>query len=464
MQNLFYRPVIISISIVLGLLALSELFALGGITWKNLKRIDSIKQNIQESHHLEQLLFDSLSRQSNQLFPATRIDQFIASQHDLNPSTLLQLKEIQQALKNADSQNGKNFALSLLSQVVLRQIQEEEHLLDKIYSDSQLELKLAILIPSGFFLIILFLGQWFFHRQIITPIKSLDKLLSNLIEGKKQPIEDPVSDPMLRPLFNNYNRLVTRLIELEKEHRNHTQSLRQEVHNATHALLEQSHSLARAERLAAVGELAASAAHELRNPLAGIQVALENMLEDCQDDDLNERLTLVNAEIKRLTGRLNDLLSYSRQTPEKSAHFALYPMLDELLTLLSYQVDKNIQLNFQLEPDDLKVFLPPSELRQVLLNLFLNAIQSLDKKPGTISLRVYLQESLLYFELHDSGPGFPDSMLQQGIRPFASYKQHGTGLGLPMVQRFAKAHGGHLELSNDEHHHACVILTLKVSP
>jgi signal transduction histidine kinase len=463
MQTLFYRPVII-ILLILGLLAFSELFALGGITWKNLKRINSIKQDIQESHHLEQLLFDSLSRQSELTFSVNHIDQFIETQTDIKPSTLLILRNIQQSLKNPEKQMDKNSALRLLSQIVLQQIQKEETLLDKIYSDSQLELKLAILIPSGFFLIILFLGQWFFHRQIITPIKSLDKLLSNLIEGKKQPLKDQVTDPMLRPLFNNYNRLVTRLIELEEEHRHYTQSLRQEVHNATHALLEQSHSLARAERLAAVGELAASAAHELRNPLAGIQVALENIQEDCLDSGLNERLALVNSEIKRLTGRLNDLLDYSRHPPEKAIHFALYPMLEELLTLLSYQVNKDIQLGFQLEPQNLVVFLPPSELRQALLNLFLNAIQSIGENLGKIHLTVYQQNDYLHFKLHDSGPGFPDSLLQQGIRPFASYKKHGTGLGLPMVRRFAKAHGGQLEISNDEHHHGCVMLSLKINP
>lgn len=460
MQTLLYRPVII-ICLVLGLLAFSELFALGQITWKNLQRIDTIKQDIKESHQLEHLLFELLSRQPAETHLNDHIDRFIDSQDHIKPSTITTLRNIQQSLQHTVTQNEKNSALRLLSEVVLQQIQEEEQLLNKIYSDSQLELKLAILIPSGFFLITLFLGQWFFHRQIIAPIKSLDKLLSNLTEGKKQPIKDPVTDPMLRPLFKNYNRLVTRLIELEKEQQHHTQSLRREVHNATHALLEQSHSLARAERLAAVGELAASAAHELRNPLAGIQVALENMREDCQDSDLNERLALVNAEIKRLTGRLNDLLAYSRQSPEKASRFALYPMLDELLTLLNYQVNKDIQLSFQLEPEDLSVFLPPSELRQALLNLFLNAIQSVGENPGKISLQVFQQGDWLQFELRDSGPGFPDDMLQQGIRPFASYKKHGTGLGLPMVLRFAKAHGGRLELSNDQHHHGCVILSLK---
>ena len=263
----------------------------------------------------------------------------------------------------------------------------------------------------------------------------------------------------MQPLFNNYNRLVTRLSELEQEHQKYTHSLEKEVRNATHTLLEQSHSLARAERLAAVGELAASAAHELRNPLAGIQVALENMCIDSSDDDMTERLQMVNSEINRLTGRLNDLLAYSRQTPEKAKHIDLFQLINELITLLKYQVKENISLQFQVE-ENIKVFLPESELRQALLNLLLNAIQSIGAQEGTVNLLVKHQHKKLIIEISDSGAGFPETLLEQGIRPFASYKEQGIGLGLPMVHRFAKSQGGMLELKNDSQGHACASLIL----
>ncbi len=453
MKSLIYRPVVI-ISLVLGLLVISELLALGGLTWKNLKRIDTIKQDIKQSHELEQLLFGLLAEKKPlQSMAVHNISSTIIADQPVT------LEKIRNLLDNPSALNNRTEALQILSKALPLQIQKEEQLLDNIYNDSQLELKLAILIPSSVVLLLLLVGQFFFNRHVASPVQALDRLLSNLIEGKRYPIEDVRRDSILYPLFQNYNRLVTRLNELEKEHKHYTESLRKEVYNATHALLEQSHSLARAERLAAVGELAASAAHELRNPLAGIQIALENMQNDCSDTDLSERMHIVNSEIKRLTDRLNDLLNYSRQSPEKSQKFDLYPAIEELFTLLNYQVAENIRLQFSIDRN-MTVFLPPCELRQALLNLLLNAIQSIADQGGTIQLTAQQQDNQIVFTLVDSGPGFPETLLQQGIRPFASYKKQGTGLGLPMVQRFAKNHGGQLILSNTEQHHACVTLSL----
>ncbi|BCG63553.1 MAG: two-component system, NtrC family, sensor kinase [Methyloprofundus sp.] len=473
MHKLIYRPFVI-IGLILGILIIAELGALSSMTWRNQQRIDTIKQDIKQGNQLQQLVFELLKHQweesvstslvigqakRHQADVHNKFIDFIENQDPAIKNTRELLKVLQKLLISVEQGNQQDQIkiLQLSRKVLLQQMQEEEKLLGEVYLDSQLELKLAILIPSGVFLILLILGFLFLNRHIMVPVNALDKLLSNLIEGEKQPIKDINVDSMIQPLFNNYNRLVTRLSELEQEHQLHTQLLEKEVRNATHTLLEQSNSLARADRLAAVGELAASAAHELRNPLAGIQVALENMLLDCDDEDMSERLQLVNSEINRLTGRLNDLLSFAKQTPEKAKAINLYGLIDELMTLLKYQVKENISLQYQLE-ENITVFLPESELRQALLNLLLNAIQSIGTEEGRVNLKVEHQDSKLIIDISDTGAAFPDSLLEQGIRPFVSYKEKGTGLGLPMVQRFAKSFGGALELKNDSQGYACATL------
>ena len=475
MHKLIYRPFVI-IGLVLGVLIVVELGALSSMTWRNQQRIDTIKQDITQGNHLQQLVFELLKHQWEESVPASlaigqtkhhqadahkKIINFIENQDPATKNTRESLKILQKLLISVEQgdQQDQIKVLQLSREVLLQQIQEEEKLLDEVYLDSQLELKLAILIPSGVFLFFLIFGFLFLNRHIMAPVNALDELLSNLIKGEKQPIKDIKIDSVMQPLFNNYNRLVTRLSELEQEHQSHTQLLEKEVRNATHTLLEQSHSLARTDRLAAMGELAASAAHELRNPLAGIQVALENMLQDCNDEDMHERLQLVNSEILRLTGRLNDLLAFSKQLPEKLKTFNLYLLIDELMTLLKYQVKENISLHYQLE-ENLTVFLPESELRQALLNLLLNAIQSIGTQVGSVNLKAEHQASKLIIEISDTGAAFPDSLLEQGIRPFVSHKEKGTGLGLPMVQRFAKSYGGSLELKNDSQGYACASLIL----
>ncbi len=471
MHQLIYRPFVI-IGLVLGLFIVVELGALSSMTWRNQQRIETIKQDIKLGNQLQQWVFDLLNLQRQSEGTSPKLD-IVKEQVDIHNKILNLLKphlpvdkvtsealnKIQNLLISVEQghQQDQVKVLQLLQQILLQQIQEEEQLLDEVYLDSQLELKLAILIPSGVFLALLIFGYFFLNRHVITPINALEQLLSNLIKGKKQPIKDIPVDSVMQPLFNNYNRLVSRLSELEQEHEMHTHSLEQRVRSATHTLLEQSLSLARTDRLAAVGELAASAAHELRNPLAGIQVALENMCQDCDDQDMLGRLQMVNSEINRLTGRLNDLLAFSKQTPEKSKKIDLYLLINELITLLKYQVKENITLEYQ-AVEGLCIFLPENGLRQALLNLLINAIQSIGTQTGRVNLEATQQGKNMMIKISDTGEAFPLALLEQGIRPFASYTEKGTGLGLPMVQRFAKSYGGTLEIHNNRQGHACATL------
>lgn len=474
MFSLIYRPVI-AISIVLGLLVMIELVALDSISWRNQQRINLIYEDIKHGHQLQQLIFELLnehiqysSNPSLKKKPPpelhNKIIYFLKNQYPEVQGTHDLLRDIQQLFVSVEQGNQQDLtrALLLSHELLHRLFQEEEHLLDQVYTDSQLEMKLAIFVPIIILITFVLFGRYFIKRQIIIPLNAFKSLITNLIKGEKKPIEQEQIDPAMQPLFNSYNRLVSRLSELEQEHQAHTDSLENEIRNATHTLLEQSHSLARAERLAAVGELAASAAHELRNPLAGIQVALENLHHECDNTDMAERLRLVVSEINRLASRLNQLLAYSKQTPEGAKQIKLFQLVDDLLTLLKYQVKENISFDYDVS-ENLTVFLPENELRQTLLNLLLNSIQSIGDQRGKVTLHAKQLEQQVEIQICDTGPGFPEAILQQGIRPFVSYKEQGTGLGLSMVQRFAKSHSGMLKINNNSEGHACVKLTLKNS-
>lgn len=471
MHKILYRPIIV-ISLVLGMLVMVELLALGSITWRNLSRIDNIKQDIIQGHELEQLVFDLLN--APMLIPGAktapasesselhkRIALFIANRQPDENGTGALLDKIKPLLLNIEQGKRQELAQVLLvSQNILNlQRTNEEKLLTQVYEDSSLELNFAVFISVVVLLPAFILGLIFFRRKILSPLNALEQLLKRLTDGEMQPIAENRKDPLMQPLFSSYNHLVQRLAELEEEHVTYTQTLEREIRHATHALLEQSHTLARSERLAAVGELAASAAHELRNPLAGIQAALENMCEECEDKEIAQRLPLVSAEIKRLTHRLNDLLAYSKQQPETAKVVDISKLVVELLTLLKYQVNENIKLSYSIPPN-LQSLLPETEFRQALLNLLLNSVQELGKQGGTINLTINKQDGGLNIEVYDSGHGFPKTLLEQGARPFASYREHGTGLGLSMVLRFARSLGGQLSLKNDSQGHACATLIL----
>jgi signal transduction histidine kinase len=246
---------------------------------------------------------------------------------------------------------------------------------------------------------------------------------------------------------------------LEEAKRLHAQSLQHEVRLATHALLEQQANLARAERLAAVGEVAAELAHEIRNPLAGIQMAVANFRREVEEPEQLERLDMINSELKRVAVLLNDMLDQSRHHPEAAVDFNMVTLLRDLVALTRYQIDPAISLEVCTN-DEILVHLPESMVRQALLNLLLNAADAIGQQNGKIILAMTRTEQELLIHVSDDGIGFPQEMLDYGIRPFRSSRQRGTGLGLAMVQRFVKSIGGSLKLSNHAPHGACVSLIL----
>jgi signal transduction histidine kinase len=291
------------------------------------------------------------------------------------------------------------------------------------------------------------------------PLNDLRQLLERLTEENYTPITTDHLDPLLFPVFNSYNEMVVHLAELEEAKRLYAQSLQREVRLATQALLEQQYSLARAERLAAIGEVAAEFAHEIRNPLAGIQMAFSNLRREIDDQHQCERMELISNELKRLARLLNDMLDQSRHSPETATDFDMATLIRDLLALTRYQIAESIELNSD-APATLPVHLPESGIRQALLNLILNAADALDGGSGLISIKVRTEAKGLRIDVFDNGPGFSQDMLNYGIRPFRTSRQRGTGLGLAMVQRFAKDSGGTIKLSNQQPHGACVSVLL----
>jgi signal transduction histidine kinase len=471
MRQLLFRPVIF-VSIMLGMLVIGELLAIGRLTWVNDQRIHSIEDGIGHGRNMEKAIFELLelqlklsSHQANEPEKQLEIKDIqnqlieILKSHNNSLAVPLDLNHLQEVFIQATPTDQPSMmrALELIEQLLDKQASEEEKLLNNVKKDSQLELQLAIILP----LLLIWLGHYFFKTNVIEPLDSLKELLSGLAEGEMKPIARHTSDPLLHALFDRYNHLVSRLLVLEQEHLDYTSALESRVRQTSHALLEQSQRLAKAERLAALAELAASTAHELRNPLASIQLALENMLQECADTEMSERMQLVYREVQRLTRNLNDLLSSARSNTEIAQRINVRQLLEELLMLLRYQAQEKISFNYEIAPD-VFAFLPESEFRQMLLNLLLNSIQAIGLNSGVINVVATQGNSKLFLTVSDTGPGFSDDILEHGIRPFVSLKEGGTGLGLAMVQRFVKDHHGRMQLQNIPPGHACVTISFPI--
>ena len=353
-------------------------------------------------------------------------------------------------------------ALGHLRKAIEQEASAHQRLVERVEHSTAMDLEIGIItllaFPTGAILLIYLL-----RRRILAPLKRLGFLMTLLARHDFSPAPVVAIDPLLRPLTDNYNKMVTRLAVLEKEHEERERDLESQVESATRALLEQHRSLSNSERLAAVGEMMARIAHELRNPLAGVKLACTNLREELSQrlgtPEYNERIDMVTGEIDRIITMQNTLLDHSRHKPEPSRNITISRTVQDLVKLARYQIPMQVELEQRI-PDDIVCHLPEGQFRQSLLNLILNARQALDGRIGRITIEANLTDSLLRLDVCDDGPGFPRDLLEYGIQAFKSHRAEGTGLGLSMVQRFARAVGGDVYLANRKPHGACVTLEL----
>jgi len=472
MKALFFRSIWLP-AIVTAVLLLIALSLLLSMSWRSLKRLEPMHQHLAVVSHvqatglrLQEILLRSIHGDSPvdvaELVPL-RIDinRILSVDADLSRDSRGRLQAVSILLTQLapTPRLALITSLGLMRRVLSDETRAHDQLLAHIKHDTTIEFEVAASIMVTFPILAL-LTIFLLRHRIVTPLNDLRTLMSLLAQQDYTPAATADVDPMLLPLFLNYNHMVGRLAELEQSHQARQQSLENEVRAATGTLLLQQRNLANAERLAAVGEVAAGLAHELRNPLAGIQVALGNLRNEMQNPDQGERLDLVTTELKRITRLLNDLLNQARQAPEPPRRLRLAQLVDQLYSLARYQLPPDIRLEHGILAD-MECSLPEGSLRQALLNLVLNSAQAIGTdRAGVIRMEADLSPQRLLLSVCDDGPGFPQELLESGVRPFASGREHGTGLGLAMVRRFASDLNGQLRLNNREPHGACAVLDL----
>ena len=204
--------------------------------------------------------------------------------------------------------------------------------------------------------------------------------------------------------------------------------------------------MVRADRFAAVGEMATGLAHEIKNPLAGLSGALELLAEDlAKDPHHSEVVGEMRHQVQRLTHTMESLLSFARPPKARMRATDVSETLDKVLFLISQQrrgskVEIVSELAFGLQP----VLADANQLEQVFLNLCLNAIQAMSQKGGVLTVRSTEADGHVFVEVADTGPGIPAELRASIFKPFFTTKREGNGLGLAISARIVAEHGGHI--------------------
>lgn len=211
-----------------------------------------------------------------------------------------------------------------------------------------------------------------------------------------------------------------------------------------------------AAEMASLGVLAANLAHEIRNPLNSINLNLELLEEDLAGDngDAADSLTSTRQEVGRLARLVSDFLTYARPVEPALSSVPVLELLRDVSEFLRGEARRQgAHLRLRAEVDDVEVRGDAAQLRQVLLNLVLNAVQAVsDLEPDRrlVELGAEVDDGVVRIGVRDRGPGIPEPELERVRRPFVSLRRGGTGLGLAIAERIVQTHGGRLELNNLE--------------
>lgn len=344
-----------------------------------------------------------------------------------------QTNEIQIELRK-HGQKMVSFAEELMKQ--------EKSALEKTLNSS----KYIQLYSLAVLLIIVIFNTYVLAGRILSAIKRFTSYTTRIASGDFTPITPE------RPFRDEFTDLAISINQMMKEIEDRE------------GLLVQSH------KMRAVGTLTAGVAHELNNPINNITLTAHMLIEDydvLSDDDRKEMINDVVSESKRSTHIISNLLDFARESSSQVEPLDLKSLLKDTITLAVNQIKlSGIRIEFQATDNLPRVHGDSQQLRQVFLNLILNAIDA-SSKGGIIQVIVLPADEPNYIavKIIDHGAGIPEHIIGSIFDPFFTTKEKGkgTGLGLSVSQGIVAKHGGKISVSSQKDQGATFTVTLPVT-
>ncbi|KIX13420.1 GAF domain-containing protein [Dethiosulfatarculus sandiegensis] len=245
-----------------------------------------------------------------------------------------------------------------------------------------------------------------------------------------------------------------------------TSRLYQSLEKANKELAYMRNRLLEADKLAALGEIAAGVAHEIRNPLVSIGGFTRRIRKKVGDDSqITPYLDVIIEEVTRLESTLNEMLDFSNEARDHFSEFDLNQIMDEALELLERELsDQGIEIQKKYGKDLPMILCDDRQVKHVFFNIFLNAVQAMANQGGFLTIRSFavMREGKQFVagEVTDNGGGIPMDVIHNIFNPFFTTKPNGSGLGLSIVHKIVNRHFGHVEVHNSEGEGASFLVTL----
>lgn len=263
------------------------------------------------------------------------------------------------------------------------------------------------------------------------PLEKLTKIYAQMSSGNFDIRAEPNVIHEINTLSNSYNDLaqsLKKLIQTEKD-------------------LAEAKVKVRNERLTAIGELSASMAHDMKNPLAVLKTAADVLKRKFGGRDKKVDKLFLNMDdgISRISHQIQDVLEYVRTTPMNLAKSSLIQMIDAAVS--SIQIPSEITMTFPKQ--DIEIECDRQKMEIVLINLVLNAVQAIGEKSGHIIFSTYDLGDTFKIEIENSGSTIPEEFLPKIFEPLFTTKLQGTGLGLATCKNVIAQHGGSISVQNN---------------
>jgi signal transduction histidine kinase len=261
-------------------------------------------------------------------------------------------------------------------------------------------------------------------NRLTRPILELRRQVARIAEADFSPMPLPTRDDELRDLAITVNRLAEKLTEMDR-------------------------AIRRGERLALLGQLAGGLAHNLRNNVTGARMAVQLHARECDAD--RESLDVALRQLTLTEENLKQFLAAPQANAEATAaprkvECLLSDIAGEAMQLLGPSLrHKRIELSHDLaNAGDAQLYADPDQLRQMLMNLILNASDAAGPN-GWVRIESAVEPGQVLLRVIDNGPGPPADIADRLFEPFTTSKPEGVGLGLPVIQQIASSHGGRVE-------------------
>jgi two-component system NtrC family sensor kinase len=309
--------------------------------------------------------------------------------------------------------------------------------------------------------------------------KPIGQLIGATEEISEMQLDRPIridSSEELARLAHSFNVMRERLKAASEENDQFTQELESKVEARTAELRATQQKLMQTDRLISLGQLAASVAHEINNPIAGVlnlSMLMQRILKDDgipphRIEDFRRYLGQVSGETSRVGRIVSDLLSFSRRSKPQSISTDLNTIVTKTGSLVAHRLELGrVELKLELAEKLPTIRCDPSQIQQVLINLVLNGAEAIRDR-GSVTVRTTTSDDgkSVILEVIDTGSGIPKESLGKIFDPFFTTKEEGkgVGLGLAVVFGIIEAHDGDIEVTSTVDVGSTFRVTLPVEP